>query len=89
MAVPITVMQFLDATYPEPQPLASAEAFARMHHDDLADLSLDEIDAERILARQRWAVFIHHRAEPTVWLEERIARLDLTAARLRKGAPQR
>lgn len=80
------VARLLDAVYGEPVAFDSAEQFARAHHDDIADLVLDEVDAERILARMRWAVIVHKRAEPSGWLLERIARLDRAAERLRKVA---
>jgi len=79
------VERLLDALYSEPSLFASAEEFERANHDDLAQLTLDELDAERILARLRWAALIHHRAEPSLWLSERIARLDQAALRLRPG----
>lgn len=79
------VERLLGMVYSEPNPFDTIESFQRASHDDLPHLTLDEIDAERILARLRWAVFIHHRAEPSRWLEERIARLDQAAARLRPG----
>ena len=65
MRVDHRVARLLDAVYAEPSPFDSAEHFARAHHDDIAELGLDEIDAERILARIRWAVFIYRRAEPS------------------------
>jgi hypothetical protein len=80
------IERFVDALYSEPNLFDSAEGFERANHDDLAQLTLDELDAERILARFRWAVLIHNRAEPSLWLQERIARLDQAAVRLRPGA---
>jgi hypothetical protein len=74
----------LDTLYAEPDPFDTAEAFERAHHGDIPQLTLDEVDAERILARLRWAALIHHRGAPSTWLLERIARLDQAAARLRK-----
>jgi len=82
----VEFLRLLDALYPEPKPYNTVESFERANHDDVARLTLDEIDAERILARFRWAVLVHHRAEPSRWLEERIARLDQAAVRLRQGA---
>lgn len=78
--------RLLDAVYCEPDAFDTIESFERANHDDIAHLTLDEIDAERILARLRWAALIHHRAEPSRWLEERIAHLDQAAVRLRQGA---
>jgi hypothetical protein len=78
------IMSIVDELYPEPQPLDSAEAFERAHHDDLPRLTLDEVDSERILGRLRWAAIVHHRGTPSPWLLERLARLDQAAARLRK-----
>ncbi|MBI2526749.1 MAG: hypothetical protein HYY95_27680 [Candidatus Rokubacteria bacterium] len=80
------IERLLAAIYSEPDAFDTAESFERANHDDLAHLTLDELDAERILARLRWAALIHHRAEPSRWLEERIARLDQAAVRLRQGA---
>lgn len=77
--------RLLAAVYCEPNQFDSTESFERAHHDDLAQLTLDELDAERILARFRWAALIHHRVGPSLWLEERIARLDQAAMRLRPG----
>lgn len=76
--------RLLDAVYAEPNEFETAEQFERAHHDDIQTLSLDEIDAERILARMRWAAQIHHRAPRSAWFEERIARLDQAAVRLRE-----
>lgn len=78
------ILSLLDTLYAEPDPFDTAEQFERAHHGDIPQLSLDEVDAERILARLRWAATIHHRGAPTPWLLERIARLDQAAARLRK-----
>jgi hypothetical protein len=79
------IERLLDALYSEPDPYDTVESFERANHDDVAQLTLGEIDAERILARFRWAALIHHRAEPSRWLQERIARLDQAAARMRPG----
>jgi hypothetical protein len=78
-------LRLLEGAYPEPDAFDTAESFERANHDDISRLTLDEIDAERILARLRWAALIHHRAEPSSWLQERIARLDQAAVRLRQG----
>jgi hypothetical protein len=83
------VERLLDVVYAEPDPFETAEEFERAHHGDIASLPLDLIDAERILARLRWAVLIHRRAPVTSWLEERIARLDQAASRLRQQKAQR
>jgi hypothetical protein len=81
--------RLLDAVFPEPDPFASAEQFARANHDDIAGLTLDELDAERILARVRWAAIVHHRGDPSAWLQERIQRLDRAAQQLRPRQGQR
>lgn len=81
--------RLLDAVYAEPAPFDTAESFARSNHDDIPELRLDELDAERILARLRWAVYVQKRAEPSGWLMERIARLDQAASRLRSREGQR
>lgn len=78
------VVSLIDAVYCEPRAFDSAESFARAHHDDVGSLTLDEIDAERILARLRWAVLIHRGKDPSPWLTGRIARLDDAAARMRR-----
>ena len=83
------IARLLDAIYAEPDPFVSAEQFARSNHDDIPDLSLDEIDAERILVRVRWAALVHHREEPSIWIRERIARLDRAAQQLRPRQGQR
>ena len=62
---------------------------ARLHHDDVPYLTLDEIDAERILARLRWATLIYRRQEPSPWLTGRIARLDDRATKLRQRGVRR
>jgi hypothetical protein len=78
----------LDAAYSEPDPFDSLEALERAHHRDLDRLTLDEVDAERLLTRIRWGVIIYHGQVPSRWLLERIARLDQVAARLRQPAPR-
>jgi hypothetical protein len=81
------IARLVDTIYIEPDFCDSAESFERYHHDDVPYLSLDEIDAERILARLRWAAQIYRRQQPSPWLTERIAKLDDRATRLRqKGA---
>ena len=75
-----------NAIYAEPQQFTSAEEFARAHHDDVPRLTLEEIDAERLLARFRWAMLVHHGVEPSPWLEERLHYLDEAAQRRRQGA---
>ncbi len=82
------VARLLDAAYQEPDPFDTAESFERAHHGDVDRLTLDEIDAERILARLRWSVIVHHGGTPSPWLQERIARLDQVALRLRKLVPR-
>jgi hypothetical protein len=83
------IARLLDAIYGEPDPFASAEQFARANHDDIGDLTLDEVDAERILVRIRWAALVHHRGMPSAWLQQRIARLDRAAQQLRARQGQR
>jgi len=83
------IARLIDAVYPDPEQFLTAEAFSRAHHDDIASLKLDEIDAERILARMRWSLVIHRRQEPSAWLVERIARLDEAAAARRRQSVRR
>jgi len=83
------IRRLVDTVYIEPNPFDTAESFERAHHDDVPYLTLDEIDAERILARLRWAVLIHTRRQPSQWLTERIARLDDRATLLRQRGARR
>lgn len=78
--------ELVDAIYREPNAFNSAEDFARAHHDDLPQLTLAELDAERLLARFRWALLVYRRVEPSPWLEERLHYLDEAAQRRRQGA---
>jgi hypothetical protein len=71
--------------YPDPDGFESAEAFERLHHDDVPRLTLRRVDAERILGRLRWALTVVRDEETGRWLEERLALLDQAAARLRKS----
>jgi hypothetical protein len=73
----------VDGVYREPEPLDSAEEFARFHHDDVKELALAQIDAERLLARLRWAALVHCGAPVSSWLQTRLAVLDGAAARHR------
>jgi hypothetical protein len=82
------ITRLLDAVYAEPDELASVEQFVRARHYDLAALTLDQIDGERILARLRCATQTYHGEPTSPWLNERIARLDIVAERLRKRAPR-
>jgi hypothetical protein len=77
------LQRLLNALYREPDPCATVEQLARAHHDDIAALDLDQVDAERILARWKWAAVVHHDGHPSHWLLERIQRLDSAAGRLR------
>jgi hypothetical protein len=81
--------RLLDLVYPEPRPFESAEELARAHHDDVPTRTLDELDAERILARIRWAATIHTGAEPSRWLRDRLELCDAAAERLRARHGQR
>ena len=56
--------RLLDLVYPEPDLLSTAEAFERAHHDDVPRLALEAVDAERILARIRWAMVVYRGAVP-------------------------
>jgi hypothetical protein len=78
--------RILDRLYVEPDAFLSAEEFERAYHDDIPVLTLDQIDAERILARVRWALTVQARREPSAWLLERLVRLDQAAGRLRAAA---
>jgi len=83
------IRRLVDTIYVEPGLYDTAESFERCHHGDIPYLALDEIDAERILVRLRWAVLIHTRRQPSPWLTERIARLDDRATRLRQRGARR
>jgi hypothetical protein len=87
--IPPRIARLLDAVYREPDPYDTVEAFQRAYHGDLPTLTLDQVDAERILARIRWAVLIHRRDIPSPWLRERLARLDGAAAARRRPQPRR
>jgi hypothetical protein len=80
------IERLLDAVYCEPDPLQTVEQLGRFHHDDIPALSLEQLDAERILGRLRWAVLVHQRARPSAWLTERLAKLD--AARASRTVPR-
>jgi hypothetical protein len=84
--LPRHALELLDTLYQPPDPLETDEDRDRTRHDDLAALTLEQIDAERILLNFCWAFIVHHRAEPISWVRERIARLD--AAR-RLATPSR
>ena len=77
------VQRVLDAVYREPDACNTFEDFTRETHQDIPARTLDEIDAECILARLRWAVLVHRREEPSRWLLDRLALLD-DAARARR-----
>ena len=77
--IDLDTLRHLDARYPEPHPYDTAESLARFRHEDLPSLSPRELAAERILALDRWACFVHARVPPSAWLEERIARLEQSA----------
>jgi hypothetical protein len=76
----VTLADLVIAAYPDPEPYSTAEAFARFNHDDLAAMTLDELDRERWRARNRLA----YDQRPSAWLFDRIARLDALAARRRR-----
>jgi hypothetical protein len=80
-----TLADLFIAEYPDPRPCDSLEQFERAHHMDIAALSLDEIDRERVRALNRWA----YDSNPSEWLLERRRLLDDTAARLRQRKPAR
>jgi hypothetical protein len=83
--MPPRLLELVREAYPDPQPFLTAEDFARAHHDDVRDLSDDELEDERLLARQRRAL----EARPGEWLRERIARLDAEAAGRKQRAAAR
>jgi hypothetical protein len=87
--IPARITRLLDVVYPEPNPYDTAEAFQRAYHGDLPQLTLDELDAERILARIRWAAILYRRGVPSPWLRERLSRLDTEAASRRRPQPRR
>jgi hypothetical protein len=64
--------------YDDPNPCDSLEEFRRFTNDDVPNLSLEDLDRERIMARLRWAV------DPdSAWLRDRMAALDREAAKRR------
>jgi hypothetical protein len=87
--IDVRVARLLEAVYPEPDPFDTAEAFARAHHDDVPGLSLDQLDAERLIARLRWSILVYRGQRPSAWLQGRLWRLDQAAARLRAHPAQR
>jgi hypothetical protein len=66
--------------YPEPPIYDTAESFAKFHHDDIASLSDEQLDDQRLLARLARALS----PRPSAWLVERITRLELEAGRRRQ-----
>jgi hypothetical protein len=85
--IPPRIARLLDLVYPEPDPFDTADAFERTYHGDVPQLALEQLDAERILARIRWAVIVYRRGVPSSWLRERLTRLDAEAEQRRR--PQR
>lgn len=67
--------------YPDPDPAESLEAFARLRHEDLPGLTLEEIDRERIVARIRWALD----SASSRWLLDRLAKLDREREKRMRG----
>jgi hypothetical protein len=67
--------------YPDPETYLTAEGFARTCHADLQHMDLEDIDRERFRARLRWA----YDPRPSLWLRDRIARLEVLAERRRKS----
>jgi hypothetical protein len=63
--------------YPDPKPFSTAEQFARHNHDDISQLTDEDLDRERIRASLRFAYDDH----PTAWFLERRSRLDAEATR--------
>jgi hypothetical protein len=68
-----------DLLYPLPDPVDTAESLACFLHRDIAEMGLEEIDAQRLLAR------IAHALKPSDWLRERLIQLDAAAAARRRG----
>jgi hypothetical protein len=79
------LQHLFDLACPDPDPMRTAEDFARANQMDVDGLTLDEIHRERILLKIRWALT----DRPSGWLEERLARLDGEAAVRRPAARRR
>lgn len=69
--------------YPTPDPFETLDGFRRFHHEDIADLSNDDLARERFRARVRWAFEPPTETVNYRWLLQRMARLDAEAARRR------
>jgi hypothetical protein len=76
----MTLRELLAVEYPDPRPFDTAEAFQRQHHDDVATLSDQRLDDERLLARLRRAA----EPRPSAWLTQRVARLEAEWQRRRE-----
>jgi hypothetical protein len=62
----------LDLLYPVPDPLRSNRDWERFCHEDLCDLTADELRVER--ARVVWILTFHNNPHP--WLLERLDAID-------------
>jgi hypothetical protein len=83
----LTLLRLLDVAYPDPDPTATAEQFARAAHDDIAQLDDEQLYVERVQCGTRWAWTPPHRRTP--WLVERRARLEREATRREQRQRQR
>ena len=78
----VTLAALTIEAYADPNPYETAEAFAKYHHDDLAAMTLEDLDRERMAARLRRTFD----PRPSEWLLNRLAKLDAIAARRRAGS---
>ena len=78
---PQSALSFVDE-YPDPNPFTSIEEWHRLHHRDLADMDLEQLDTERWKAAMRAS---YAPSSITPWLRERRLRLDGYAERLRRA----
>ena len=91
-ALPPEVAAIVDAAGGVPRPYDSEMHWRRFHHNDLADLGDDEIEAERILVMVAWAALVRcfwrRSDDPTLaWFTER--RAAVTAAIERRKRQER
>jgi hypothetical protein len=77
------LLRLFQAAYPDPSAYDTYDDFLRAAHEDIAGLETEDVDRERLLARQRWAL-----GDPSSWLAERLRRLD-AEAEARRQPPRR
>jgi hypothetical protein len=63
--------------YRDPLPFETAEQFERHNHDDIARLTDEDLDRERLRASLRWA----YDPSPSAWFLGRRSRLEAEAKR--------